>query len=200
MASASGLSSSPKSPWSRRSAAASDSRKSPERDPQDRWGRAAARALPTMVGTGCRPSVASPRVGGIGSTPMRAAATGASGPRPVGSSAFRRLDHTPCRAAWTRDPGHDLRRLRGRCAMPRTEHNSASHPPPCPSPTDQAFAVAASFAPFRRVLRRCNAAAAAALSASFLLRPVPRASSTPSWETAASNCRSWSGPFDETST
>ena len=39
--------------------------------PQDRWGRAAARTLPTRVGTGCRPSVTSPRVGGIGSTPER---------------------------------------------------------------------------------------------------------------------------------
>ena len=46
---------------------------------------------PTRVGTGCRPSVTSPRLGGIGSTPTRAAATGASGHRPVGSSAFRRL-------------------------------------------------------------------------------------------------------------
>ena len=40
-----------------------------ERDPQTRWGRAAARTLPTMVGTGCRPSVTSPRVVGIGSAP-----------------------------------------------------------------------------------------------------------------------------------
>ena len=89
-------------------------------DPQDRWGRAAARTLPTRVGTGCRPSVTSPRVDGIGSTPKRAAVTGASRPRPVGSSAFRRLDRTPCRAAWTRDPGHDMLRLRARCAMPPT--------------------------------------------------------------------------------
>ena len=55
---------------------------SSERDAQDRWGRAAARILPRMVGTGCRPSVTLPRVGGIGSTPERAAATGASGPAP----------------------------------------------------------------------------------------------------------------------
>ena len=41
---------------------------------QERWGRAAARTLPTMVGTGCRPSVTTPRVGGIGSTRKRAAA------------------------------------------------------------------------------------------------------------------------------
>ena len=80
MASASGSGSSPESPWSRRAAATSDPWKSPERDPQGRWGRAAARTLPTMVGTGCRPSAASPRLGGIGSTPERAAVTGASGP------------------------------------------------------------------------------------------------------------------------
>ena len=99
----------------------------PGQDTHSRWGRAAARALPTMVGTGCRPSVAFPRVGGIGSTPKRAAATGASGPRPVGSSAFRRLDRTPCRAAWTRDFGHGLRRLRGRCAMPPTPRATRPH-------------------------------------------------------------------------
>ena len=46
---------------------------------QDRWGRAAARTLPTRVGTGCCPSVDSSRV--------------------VGRSAFRHLDRTPCRAA-----------------------------------------------------------------------------------------------------
>ena len=46
---------------------------------QDRWGRAAARTLPTRVGTGCCPSVDSSRV--------------------VGSSVFRHLDRTPCRAA-----------------------------------------------------------------------------------------------------
>ena len=32
--------------------------------PQDRWGRAAARTLPTRVGTGCRPSVTSLHVVG----------------------------------------------------------------------------------------------------------------------------------------
>ena len=58
---ASGSRSSPENPWWRRSADASDPCKSPERAPQDRWGRAAARTLPTMVGTGCRPSVTSPR-------------------------------------------------------------------------------------------------------------------------------------------
>ena len=46
---------------------------------QDRWGRAAARTLPTRVGTGCCPSVDSSRVGG--------------------QSAFRHLDRSPCRAA-----------------------------------------------------------------------------------------------------
>ena len=34
--------------------------------PQGRWGRAAARTLPTMVGTGCRPAVTSLRFDGIG--------------------------------------------------------------------------------------------------------------------------------------
>ena len=67
----------------------------------DRWGRAAARTLPTGVGTGCRPSVTSPRVGGIGSTPKR--------------------------AAWTRDPGHDRLRLRRRCAMPHTSRATRPH-------------------------------------------------------------------------
>jgi hypothetical protein len=47
----------------------------PERAPGARWGRAAARTLPKMVGTGCRLSVTSPRVGGIGSTPKRVVAT-----------------------------------------------------------------------------------------------------------------------------
>ena len=70
------------------------------RTKQSRWGRAAARALPKMVGTGCRPSVTSPRV--------------------VGRRASRRLDRTPCRAAWTDDLGHDRRRLRGRQAMPQS--------------------------------------------------------------------------------
>ena len=46
---------------------------------QDRWGRAAARTLPTRVETGCCPSVDPSRV--------------------VGRSAFRHLDGTPCRAA-----------------------------------------------------------------------------------------------------
>ena len=64
MAYASGSGSCPKNPWSRRSAATSDSWKSPERETQNRWGRAAARTLPMMVGTGCRPSVTSPRDGG----------------------------------------------------------------------------------------------------------------------------------------
>ena len=127
MVSALGSGSSPKSPWSRRSAATSGPWKFPERDPQDRWGRAAARTLPTRVGTGCRPSVTSPRVGGIGSTPKRAAATGASVPRPVGSSALRRLGRTPCRAAWPRDPGHDRLRLRRRCAMPHTSRATRHH-------------------------------------------------------------------------
>ena len=112
MASASGSGPSPKNPWSRRSAATSDSWKSPERDPQDRWGRAAARILPTRVGTGCRPSVTPSRVGGIGSRPKRAAATGTS------SSAFRCLDRTPGQAARACDSGHHMLRLRGRCAMP----------------------------------------------------------------------------------
>jgi|GEM_PF-4337706 len=112
MASASGPGSSHECPWSRRSAATYDSWKSPERDPQAGWGRAAARTLPTRVGTGCRPSVTSPRVGGIGSTPTRAAATGTS------SSACRCLDRTPCQAARARDPGHHMLRLRGQCAMP----------------------------------------------------------------------------------
>ncbi len=93
----------------------------------DRWGRAAARTLPKRVGTGCRPSVTSPRAGGIGSTPKRAAATGASVPRSVGSSAFRRLGRTPCRAAWTRDPGHDRLQLRRRCAMPHTSRATRPH-------------------------------------------------------------------------
>ena len=93
----------------------------------DRWGRAAARTLPTRVGTGCCPSVTSPRFAGIGSTPKRAAVTGASGPRPVGSSTSRRLDRTPCRAAWTRDPGHDMPRLRARCAMPPTPRATRPH-------------------------------------------------------------------------
>ena len=87
------------SPWSRRWAATSDPWKSLERDPQDRWGRAAARTLPTTVGTGCRPSVTS----------------------------SRRLGCTPCRAAWTRDPGHDLPRLRARCAMPPTPRATRPH-------------------------------------------------------------------------
>ena len=115
MGSASGPGSSPTSPWWRRSAAASDPWKSLERDTQDRWGRAAARILPTVVGTGCRPSATSTH---LGSTPKRAAVTGASRPLPVGSSASGRLGRTPCGAAWTRDPGHDALRLRGRCAMP----------------------------------------------------------------------------------
>ena len=121
MASASGSGSSHESPWSRGAAATSDPWKSPERDPQDGWGRAAARTLPKMVGTGCRPFVTSPRGGGIGSTPKQAAATGAS------SSAFRRLDLTPCRAARARDSGHDMLRLRGRCAMPRTPRAARPH-------------------------------------------------------------------------
>ncbi len=64
MACALGVRSSPKDPWSRSSAAAPDSWKPPERDPQDRRGRAAARTLPMWVGTGCRPSVTSPRLEG----------------------------------------------------------------------------------------------------------------------------------------
>ena len=101
MASALGSGSSPKSPWSRRSAATSGPWKSPDRDPQDRWGRAAARTLPTRVGTGCRPSVTFPRVGGIG--------------------------RTPCRAAWTRDSGHDMLQLQRRCIMPRTSRVTRPH-------------------------------------------------------------------------
>ncbi len=99
----------------------------PGQDTHSRWGRAAARALPTMVGTGCRPSVTSPRVGGIGSTPKRAAATGAPGPCSVGSSASRRLDRTPCRERG--NAGSRTRHAlasRAVCDAPHAEGNSAT--------------------------------------------------------------------------
>ncbi len=70
------------------------------------------------VGAGCRPSVTSPRLDGIGSTPKRAAVTGASGPRPVGSSTSRRLDRKPCPTR--------------RGQLGRTDHDSAPHPPTGP--------------------------------------------------------------------
>lgn len=91
MASVLGSGFSRESPWSRRSAHPSDSSKSPERETPSRWGRAAARTLPTMLGAGCRPSVTSPCVVGIGigSAPKRAAATRASGPPPGGVTAAR---------------------------------------------------------------------------------------------------------------
>ena len=126
-ASASGPGSSPKSSWSRRSASTCDSWKSPERDPQDRWGRAAARTLPTRVGTGCRPSVIPPRVGGIGSTPNGAMATGA--PSPCPGQEFRLQAPGPHTMrgrvdarSWTRQAPTS----RAVCDAPHAEGNSAT--------------------------------------------------------------------------
>ncbi len=125
MASALGSGSSPKSPWSRRSAATSGPWKSPDRDPQDRWGRAAARTLPTRVGTGCRPSVTSPRLGGIGSTPKRAA--GQMGPRGSADPTHEGRDGLPPVRDFSPGRRHRPHTMPGRVdARFRTRHAPAS--------------------------------------------------------------------------
>src|SRR6266849_7326683 len=59
----------------------------------------------------------------------------------------------------------------------------------CPRPGDFTFRCRTVF----------KALKAASLSAAFLLFPLPRPSSTPFWNTAHSNSRSWSGPVTDVS-